>query len=275
MKKFLLVILVLCFNVLISQSSKYSVYSGTYSLSNGDKLVVKAEGEKLVMKSLTGNLLDYSDSGADARVIYFEQKTFDLMEASVKDDRKKIAELFGASNGPMDQYIENYLEIISEALSLNSGNPHFEIIGTVYRDEDSNYGFEDGSWGWECYVRFTGGNDENKTVRVVWDGVSGNNMHRGIGKVPPVINELVFEPRLPSRSWIRAYSPDTKTILRVREVERELRKNMVPARFVAYDISTHNTIGIRFRKAESDQKMQIEIGPLNSKVLTKGVRTEL
>ena len=85
---------------------------------------------------------------------------------------------------------------------------------------------------------------------------------------------LTFKPRSPSRSWIRAYNPSSNVILRLREVERDKRSSMIVARFIAYDITTHNTLGIRFRKTSADGKMMLQLGPLGSAVAVTGVRNK-
>lgn len=210
---------------------------------------------------------------ADTRVLESEQKTRDLMDATIAGDRQKIATLFGASNGPMKDYIDHYLNVISGALKANPNHSRYKIIATAYRDEDSANGFEDDGWGWETYVRFEG-SQKDIVIRVVWHGISGHHMHTGIDKKPPSASSLRFKQRLPSRSWIRAYSPDSGTILRIREVAKEKRSLMIPARFVSYDIATHNTVGVRFRREKKDGPMRIEIGPLGSKILVVGERIE-
>ena len=248
---------------------RFSIYSGVYVLPSGDSLIVESEGEALLIEMPGGNLYRFSDFRTDSRVLAVEQKTRELMDATVAGDRARIAFLFGASSGPMDEYIDSYLEVMSEALAAHPEHSRYEIDATEYRDEDSDYGFGDSGWGWQTYIRFFG-TTEDVFARIVWDGLTGNNMHRGIGGSPAVAPRLRFMPRAPRSSWIRTYDPNSATILRVREVEHPGREQMIPARFIAYDVATHHTVGVRFRKDSPDEAMRIEIGPLGSEIQTVG-----
>lgn len=249
--------------------SKINVYDGLYELENNQTLKVFTKNDKLVVKLIGQNLLDYSDSRVDSRVRKIEGKTKDLIEATLANNRKKISELFIESNGAMEEYIDGYFETMKPVINSNPEQTAYKIISTIYRDEDSNYGFGDQGWGWETYILFQN-NNKDIFVRIVWDGITGKNVHRGgIGKLPPKKEELEFSIRKPSRSWIKAYDPSSQTIVRVREVDKSKRMNMIPARFIAYDIDTHSTIGIRFRK-EKKSPMSIELGPLGSNIIVKG-----
>lgn len=254
-----------------ASGSDFDVYAGTYVLTGGDTLIVAASGDGLVIEMPHGNLFRFSDHRADSRVIAIEHKTRQLMDSMIRGDRSRMAELIGASPGPMEEYIESTLDIISPAFAANATASRYEISATVYRDEDSDYGFEDEGWGWQTFVRFFG-HSEDVVVRIVWDGGTGFLMHRGIGGTPPAATRLSFRPRKPARSWIRAYDPDTQTIKRLREVDRSNRVAMTPARFVAYDVETHQTIGVRFRRDILDDRMRIETGPLGSQILVAGFR---
>lgn len=246
-----------------------SIYEGRYKLNNNEIVEVVAENDTLKIKLKNGNLLDYSDTKVDSRVIDIERKTNELIQATIANERNKIADLFIESNGDMNDYIDGFIDVMQPALKATPDRTEFKIITTIYRDEDSNYGFDSESWGWETYILFKG--IENDVYsRIIWDGPTGKHIHKGIGKYPPVKNQLEFLVRLPNRSWIKAYDPKSDKIIKLRDVSKNDRKNMIPARFIAYDIETHNTVGVRFRKTDKQLPMVIEIGPLGSKVLIKG-----
>jgi len=251
-----------------------SIYEGSYILPDGDSLFVIVAGDGLAIEMPGGNLFRFSDYRADSRILEVERRTLELMDAMVQGDRSRIAALFGSSSGPMEEYISSTLEIISPAFAEDAESSRYEVVATVYRDEDSDYGFEDSGWGWQTYIRFFDG-PEDVMVRLVWDGVSGSLMHRGIGGTPPIATRLHFELRNPARSWIRAYDPSTQTTKRLREVERSSRSRMTPARFSAYDVDTHQTVGLRFRRDMPEDSMRIEIGPLGSEVQRVGYRVRL
>ena len=248
-----------------------SVYQGTYRLPNGDSLMVRAEEDGLVIRMPGEDLFQFSDHRADSRVLAIEAKSQALIEALADRNRLRIADLMGGSNGPIEDAVSNLLEVTSPAFqTLKSASP-YEVIGTVYRDEDSNHGFEDDGWGWQIFLRFDGDPDD-VVVRLVWDGPSGILMHWGTVGEPPTADSLRFESRAPSRSWIRAFDPTTKTIRRLREMERETRASMIPARFSAYDVNSHQTVGVRFRKESPEAPMRVEIGPLPTTPARTGYR---
>ncbi|WP_448570052.1 hypothetical protein [Thalassotalea ganghwensis] len=259
---------------LASELIPFEIYDGIYKLTDGRNVTVTSTNEELLLAIDSGSLLEFADIRADSRVIAIEEKTAQLMNSTILNNRKRIAELFVKSPGNMDDYIDGYFDVIAPALALKPKLSEFEVINTTYRDEDSDYGYGDKSWGWETFTQFARG-DKEVMVRIVWDGVSGHNVHRGTGKLPVVKEELNFKPRKPSRSWVRVYSPDTQKIQMVRELPREQRKSVIPARFIAYDIDTHNTVGIRFRKENDDANMVMEIGPLGSDILKSAHRISM
>lgn len=272
----LVVILILCFKssfVKAELSNPFEIYVGKYKLSDGRHLIVNTNNNELMVEIDRGSLLEFADIRADSRVVAIEKKTAELFNATISKDRKRIAELFITSPIDMDDYIDGHFDILEPALALKPKLNEFDIISTSYRDEDSEYGYGDASWGWETFTKFSDGK-KDVIVRIVWDGVSGHNAHRGTGKFPIIKNKLSFKPRMPSRSWIRVYSPETQKTQMLRELPREIRKNTISARFVAYDIDTHNTVGIRFRKPEKEGEMTLEIGPLGSDVITSAKRVE-
>jgi len=273
----LIVILLISGNVFsmdIKKDNSY-IYEGIYKLDNNLIVEVIAVNGKLKIKLNNGNLLDYSDTKTDVRVLEVERKTRELIQATIENDRKKIAELFIKSpvDTDMKDFIDGFIDVMQPALKANPDRTDFQIITTIYRDEDSNYGFEDEGWGWETYILFKG-IEKNIYARIIWDGPTGKHIHRGIAKSPPIKSELEFSVRLPSRSWIKAYDPKSQTITKLRDVSKNETPDMIPARFVAYDIETHNTVGVRFRKNEKHLPMRIEIGPLGSKVLVNGIKIE-
>ncbi len=266
----LTILITMCAISVVAQD--FSVYEGAYSLSDGRKITVNAMPGGVRLHLENGDLFQYSDYKMDERVLFIEEKTMDLISATILNDREKIKVLFGDSNGSMSDYIDNYYQLVGDLITGSSNNIEYETVTTVYRDEDSDYGFEDNGWGWETYVSISDG-DQKNTIRIVWDGITGNHMHTGTGKEIPTTSSLVFMARSPSRSWIRALDPGSHTIKRIREVEREKRSSMIPARFVAYDINTHQTVGIRFRKEATSDAMKMHIGPLGSELLEIGVRS--
>lgn len=255
------------------EAERFAIFAGTYQLADGRTLTIVPHSDRINASLSEGSFLDYADNRIDPRLLAVEARTAELMDASIAADLGKVAQLLGVH--PIDDlpYIEGHMEIIAAALAAYREHGEYQVVATTYRDEDSDYGFEDQSWGWETYVRFEAG-EEDEYVRISWDGMSGLNMHRGTGRMPPELGELAFTPRAPSRSWIRVYDPKAGITQRVREMAREDRDLAIPARFIAYDIDTHVTVGIRFRKPEADGAMHVEIGPLGSDVLVMGERMD-
>lgn len=248
-----------------------AVYEGTYLLPNGDSLLVEAWRSGLMIRMPGGDLFQFSDRRSDSRVLAVEARSRALIEALADRDRQRIADLIGGSNGPSAEAVSSVIEVTAPAFQARAGESPFRVISTVYRDEDSDHGFEDDGWGWQTFLQFDGDPDD-LVVRFVWDGSSGILMHWGTGGEPPRADSLRFEPRAPSRSWIRAFDPATETTRRLREVERETRASMIPARFSAYDVGSHQTVGVRFRKASPGGPMRIQIGPLPTADARTGYR---
>ena len=248
-----------------------AAYQGTYLLPNGDSLIVEAWRSGLIIRMPGGDLFQFSDRRSDSRVLAVETQSRALIEALADRDQQRIADLIGGSNGPIAEAVSSLIEVTAPAFQVRAGESPFRVISTVYRDEDSDHGFDDDGWGWQTFLQFDGDPDD-VVVRFVWDGSSGILMHWGIGGEPPRADSLRFEPRAPSRSWIRAFDPATETTRRIREVEREARASMIPARFSAYDVDSHQTVGIRFRRVSPEDPMRIEIGPLPTAYVRTGYR---
>lgn len=253
------------------ETNDFKVFGGKYKLPDGRYISVIPNHDGLSLQIDSGSLLEFADINADSRVLAIKKKTSDILNAAINGDRTRVAELLQKSPGKMEDYVDSFFDVLEPALNLKPKLNEFRTVSVTYRDEDSEYGFADKSWGWETFTTFSKNNKE-VIVRLVWDGILGHNVHRGTGKFPISKDTLEFQARKPSRSWIRVYSPETKQIQMVRELPRESRKNIVPARFIAYDIDTHNTVGIRFRMQETAASMRLEIGPLGSDIFTSANR---
>jgi hypothetical protein len=257
----------------IPMPAGFGVFAGSYVLPTGDSIRVEFTDGSLTVDWPGGDLFRLSDARKDSRVLAVEAKSVRLMAALARRDRDAIAGLMITSPGTMSAYIDATLELLSPALNDKNSvdDSEVELLGTVYRDEDSEFGFGDDGWGWQVYLRIVspmGG----ETVRLVWDGVSGALMHRGTGGEPPSTSRLIFTPRRPGRSWIRVYDPPSGTTPMLREVDAAHRALTFPARFVAYDVDTHHSVGLRFRRAAPGDPMVLEIGPLTGGGI-QGVRS--
>lgn len=254
-----------------SPSPGFDMFAGAYALEDGRVLTVEARPGGLVATLDAGSLLDYADTRGDSRVLDVEARTTALMTATLAGQRDRVAALLGDADPASPDYVAGHFEVMAPMIDAYERHGRFEIAATVYRDEDSDNGFEDQGWGWEVFIRFEAG-DEDAFARLVWDGNDGRNTHRGSGRAPPRLSALSFDPRAPSRSWIRVYDPHTQTTRRLREMPREHRMDAIPARFVAYDIAVHDTVSMRFRRPDPSAAMRVEIGPLGSDALTVGQR---
>ncbi len=239
-----------------------SFYDGVYVASDGSSFEVMSASDTIRI-IYSGNLFQFSDSKADERYVRAEKKSLDTITALIQDDRESLRKLFGAAPGSMDEYIESTSEIIAAEVDLSDQSLKLQVLGSVYRDEDSAFGFEDNGWGIQSFIRATWDSGDT-SIRFVWDGVTGNLMHRGTGGYPPSISELVFSIRPPSRSWIRMFDPDDGISKRIREVDKSKRSSLIPARFVAYDSASNQTVSVRFRRESVDKTLRLEIGPLGS-----------
>jgi len=254
-----------------SNAGNLDVYSGNYSLVDGKTFVVIASEDRLEIKGVGINLFSMSDSRVDPRITAIEQRSIALIKATLNGDRGNIAKIMDFSGESLNEYVDNYLNVM--AIVINDKNRVTDIKPTltVYRDEDSDHGFEDNSWGWETYINIATSSTSH-TVRLVWDGYTNKHMHTGMGKETPYRNVMNFLIRKPSRSWIRVYDPSSQTIKRLREIEEVKRADAIPARFVAYDVDTHQSVAVRFRKNSQSANMSIEVGPLGSALVKTGVR---
>jgi len=247
--------------------SPFAVFDGTYELEDGRTLVVRAGGEGLVLSSRALDLFAFSELRADARVRAVERRSRELALALAAGDRRAVETLVGP--GAVDG-VPRFLELWDE-LALGEELRGVEALGTGYRDEDAERGFSDDGWGWETFLRASFGGRE-RTLRFVWDGRSGELVHAGLDKELPRAGELAFAPRRPARSWIRVFDPGSGTTLRLRELPADARSAALPARFVAYDVDTHQTVGVRFRREDPGAAMRLELGPLGSPISVAATR---
>jgi len=255
----------------IDTNHNLSLFDGVYLASDGSSFeVISAKNNLRIIYS--GNLFDFSDSKVDERYVRAEQKSLDTIRALIRDDREVLSKLFGAAPGSMDDYIESTSEIIAAEVDLTDQSLKLQILGSVYRDEDSAFGFEDNGWGIQSFILATWDSGES-SIRFVWDGITGDLMHRGTGGFPPSISELEFSIRPPSRSWIRMFDPEDGLSKRIREVDGSRRSSLIPARFVAYDLASNQSVSVRFRRESIDGPMRLEIGPLGSDLFRSASRS--
>jgi hypothetical protein len=245
-----------------AETSPWQVFEGTYVGPDDSSIDVSAQADGLMLRTNGFDFLRHSDLRSDARVLACEAKTSDLIEASRTGDSQRIAELFQQSSGDTAARVRHYHETFADIFFSGDPPDSFELLGTLYRDEDAKHGFSDAGFGWETFARLVW-SERERTIRFVWDGTSGEIQHQGFDKQLPRASELVFAPRAPARSWIHVYDPATGTTPMIREVQRERRAALMPTRFVAYDVDANQTVSMRFRRLDTDAPMTLELGPLN------------
>ena len=270
-------ILLLAFTVLIScqinenevkteSINKYSIFNGIYQSETGVEFFVSAKDSMLSITTDSRNLYKYSDSWADERIQKCNSKSIELIEATIQNDKIKIAEIFGDSPIDMDDYIEQYLSMHKEVLLANPKPTKYVIENTFYIDEISNHGHEQNGWRWTTYCRVYWENGRNQVIRYNWQPKTYYIDEWGLDKPVPFKNLMVFKPRFPFRSRINVYDPIEKTTKLLRNIEKADRDKSIPARFVSYNIEINQTVSVRFRILESGEKY-MEIGALDENLL--------
>lgn len=244
----------------------YSVFNGTYQSENGVDFKVVARDSVLIISTDSTNLYKYSDNWTDERVQKCNSKSIELIEATIQNDRKKIAEIFGDSPIDMNQYIEQYLSMHKDVLLANPKPTKYEIENTFYVDEISNHGHEQNGWRWTTYCRVYWENGQNQIIRYNWQPKTYYIDEWGLDKPVPSKNQMVFKPRFPFRSRINVYDSKTRTTKLLRNIDKADKDKSIPARFVSYNIEINQTVSVRFRILESGEKY-LEIGAIDKNLL--------
>lgn len=244
----------------------YSVFNGTYQSENGVNFKVVARDSVLIISTDSTNLFKYSDNWTDERVQKCNSKSIELIEATIQNDRKKIAEIFGDSPIDMNEYIEQYLSMHKDVLLANPKPTKYEIENTFYVDEISNHGHEQNGWRWTTYSRVYWENGQSRIIRYNWQPKTYYIDEWGLDKPVPFKNQMVFKPRPPFRSRINVYDPKTSTTKLLRNIDKADKDKSLPARFVSYNIEINQTVSVRFRILENDEKY-LEIGAIDENLL--------
>lgn len=264
---FVLIFLIIstsCHHSIITSSDEmpYTVFNGIYHFEDDTKLYVQAKDSSLIIRTDSLNLLNFADNHIDERVLKCNAKALALVEATIANDRKKIAELFGEVSGNMEEHIDAYLEIYQEVL-INKPSPiSWEIVNTFMVDEVSNHGFESDGWRWTTYVKVYWEND-TRIIRYNWQPKTYYIDEWGLDKPVPFRKKMVFYPRHPTRSRVTVYNPASQTTLFLREMSDHEKGQAITTRFIAYDIGLNQTVSVRFRKKAGDP-MYLEIGALEA-----------
>ncbi|WKK67014.1 hypothetical protein [Lutimonas zeaxanthinifaciens] len=272
-------ILLLAFTVLIScqinenevkteSINKYSIFNGIYQSETGVEFFVSAKDSMLSITTDSRNLYKYSDSWADERIQKCNSKSIELIEATIQNDKIKIAEIFGDSPIDMDDYIEQYLSMHKEVLLANPKPTKYVIENTFYIDEISNHGHESNGWRWTTYCRVYWEDGRNQIVRYNWQPKTYFIDEWGLDKPVPFKSQMLFKPRFPFRSRINVYDPKTNTTKLLRNIDKPDREHAIPARFVAYNTEINQTVSVRFRILGSGEQY-MEIGPIEDSLLVK------
>ena len=177
----------------------YSIFNGIYQSRNGVNFKVEAKDSTLIISTDSTNLYKYSDNWTDERVQKCNSISIELIEATIQNDKKKIAEIFGDSPIDMDDYIEQYLSMHKEVLLANPKPTKYVIENTFYVDEISNHGHEQNGWRWTTYCRVYWENGRNQIIRYNWQPKTYYIDEWGLDKPVPFKNLMVFNPRFPFR----------------------------------------------------------------------------
>ena len=248
--------------------NQYSIFNGIYQSETGIEFTVNAKDSILIISTDSVNLYKYSDSWADERVQKCNSKSIELIEATIQNDRKKIAALFGDSPIDMNDYVEQYLSIHKDVLLASPKPIKLEVENTFYVDEISNHGHESDGWRWTTYCRVYWEDGRNQIVRYNWQPKTYFIDEWGLDKPVPFKSQMLFKPRFPFRSRVNVYDPKTNTTKLLRNIDKPDRENAIPARFVAYNTEINQTVSVRFRILDNGEHY-MEIGPIDNSLLVK------
>ena len=248
--------------------NEYSIFNGIYQSEAGVEFSVNAKDSMLIITTDSVNLYKYSDNWADERIQKCNFKSIELIEATINNDKKKIALLFGDSPIAMDDYVEQYLSMHKEVLLASPKPVEWKIENTFYVDEISNHGHESNGWRWTTYCRVYWEDGRNQIVRYNWQPKTYFIDEWGLDKPVPFKSQMLFKPRFPFRSRINVYDPKTNTTKLLRNIDKPDRENAIPVRFVAYNTEINQTVSVRFRVLDNGEQY-MEIGALDNNLLVK------
>ena len=256
-----------------ARQSLYSIFEGTYKTADGTAFYVKSKDASLTISTDSINLYRYSDSWADERVQKCNEKSLQLIQATIDNDKDKIKILFGDSPMDMDQYIEQYLSMHKDVLLASPKPIRYEVANTFYVDEISNHGHEPNGWRWTSYCRVYWEDGSNKIIRYNWQPKTYFIDEWGLDKPLPFKKEMIFSPRTPFRSRINVYDPTSGTTKLLRNMDKADRASAIPARFVSYNIEINQTVSVRFRILENGEQY-MEIGAIEEGLLVRANKIE-
>jgi len=246
----------------------YSIYDGDYQLADGTTFHVKAKDSLLIISTDSTNMFKHADNHADERIQRCNEKSIQLITATIDRDRDKIKKLFGDSPMDMDEYIDQYLSMHENVLLALPKPIRYEVENTFYVDEISNHGHEQNGWRWTTYSTIYWDDGKSQIIRYNWQPETYFIDEWGLDKPVPFKNQMVFKPRSPFRSRINVYDPKTKTTKLLRNIDKPDREKAIPARFVSYNIEINQTVSVRFRILDNGEQY-MEIGSLGENLLVR------
>lgn len=255
-------------NISNESSDLYAIFNGVYLSENGLKFTVNAKDSILIISTDSINLYKYADNWADERVQKCNEKSIQLIKATINRDKDKIAELFGDSPMDMNEYIDQYFNMHKDVLLASPKPIKYEVENTFYVDEISNHGHEPNGWRWTTYCSVYWADGRHQIIRYNWQPKTYFIDEWGLDKPLPLKQKMTFNPRFPFRSRINVYDPKSKSTKLLRNIDKEDRANFIPARFVSYNIEINQTVSLRFRILE-DGNQYVEIGAIEDGFLIR------
>ncbi len=253
------------------QSDLYSIFNGIYLAENGSKFTVKGKDSILIISTDSVNLYKFADNLADERVQKCNEKSIQLIKATINRDKDKIAELFGDSPMDMNEYIDQYLSMHKDVLLASPKPIKYEVENTFYVDEVSNHGHEPNGWRWTTYSRIYWADGRNQIIRYNWQPKTYFIDEWGLDKPLPFKQKMTFNPRFPFRSRINIYDPKSKSTKLLRNIDKVDRVKSIPSRFVSYNIGINQTVSVRFRIIK-DGNQYLEIGAIEDGFLVRAIK---
>ncbi len=250
----------------------YAIFNGIYLSENGLKFTVKAKDSVLNISTDSINLYKYADNWADERVQKCNEKSIQLIKATIDRDKSKVAKLFGDSPIDMNEYIDQYFNMHKDVLLALPKPIKYEVENTFYVDEISNHGHESNGWRWTTYCSVYWEDGRNQIIRYNWQPKTYFIDEWGLDKPLPFKQKMTFNARFPFRSRINVFDPKSKSTKLLRNIDKENRVESIPARFVSYNIGINQTVSVRFRISEN--KQYLEIGPIENGLLLKATKIE-
>ena len=248
----------------------YAIFNGIYLSENGLKFTVKAKDSVLNISTDSINLYKYADNWADERVQKCNEKSIQLIKATIDRDKSKVAKLFGDSPIDMNEYIDQYFNMHKDVLLALPKPIKYEVENTFYVDEISNHGHESNGWRWTTYCSVYWEDGRNQIIRYNWQPKTYFIDEWGLDKPLPFKQKMTFNSRFPFRSRINVFDPKSKSTKLLRNIDKENRVESIPARFVSYNIGINQTVSVRFRVSENEQ--YFEIGPIENGLLLKATK---